>query len=79
MAYLSATRDYFQKKFGVSLQEAAGNPEVVQRLRAVNGEKPNKISMQEEDFGRGHVFLKQSVSAEQADRETLRMFSRWSH
>ena len=77
MPVSTTIHNYFEKKFGVSLQKAAGNPEIVARLRVVNGEKPHQISMQEEDFGRGHIFLNSPVSAEEADRETLKMLARW--
>lgn len=68
--------EFFQHRFGYSLNEVAGNPELVDRLRVVNGEHPREISMQQENFHRGLVIADRFVSAQSADTETMMMLKR---
>lgn len=69
---------YFEKMFGVSVGQAAGNPDVMKHLRRVHGHPQDHSSMQEENFGRGHVFFNRSISADLADQDTMYILSNWS-
>ena len=77
MPLTNNVHNYFERRYGVSLNDAAGNPEVMEKLRVTNGEPPRKIMMCEENYGRGHVFFNQNVSAQEADCETVKMLLRW--
>jgi hypothetical protein len=63
-----ATRAYFEKKYGVTLKDAAGNPDITAKLRAIHQPAPDAPA---------EAVHSHSTSATQADAETLRMLRKW--
>jgi hypothetical protein len=66
----------FKAHYGITLEETSKSYSTPRKLgRVFSGAKT--LIGNEEHYGRGYVGFGQSVSAEDADKSTMQMISRW--